>query len=28
MGVMEIDWARLRAAATEAMRSAYAPYSK
>ncbi|HEX5540696.1 MAG TPA: cytidine deaminase [Micromonospora sp.] len=25
---MEIDWARLRAAATEAMRSAYAPYSK
>lgn len=24
---MEIDWARLRAAATEAMRHAYAPYS-
>ncbi|MFC4020669.1 cytidine deaminase [Micromonospora sp. GCM10011542] len=26
-GMTEIDWARLRAAATEAMRHAYAPYS-
>ncbi|MCW2565946.1 MAG: hypothetical protein JWN54_43, partial [Mycobacterium sp.] len=25
---MNIDWVELRAAATEAMRSAYAPYSK